>query len=523
MQADAVVVGAGHNGLAAAVHLSARGWRVLVLERASKPGGAIKTAECTLPGFRHDLYAMNLSLFAGSAFHAEHGARLASHGLAFVGAAKPFASVFPAGAGVPWLGVEQGLEATLARIARADPEDAQRWRALDARFERQMPYLFGLLGSPMPSWSALGKLGGLLRRCGLRDSAELARMLLSSPRSWLQREFRSEAVQCLLAAWGMHLDYGPDVAGGTLFPYLEAMAGQRFGMALGQGGADTVVKAMVGAIRASGGEVRTAADVQSIEVRGGRAEGVLLAGGERIHAARAVIANVHPAALYGPLLGDAAPPDAAGAARLRPGPATMMVHLALDALPKWLAGDELSQFAYVHVAPSLQQMAQTYADALVHRLPAEPVLVVGQPTVFDPGRAPPGKHVLWVQVRVLPFEVRGDARGEIAAASWDAIKERYADRVLDILETYAPGLRASVRARHVISPHDIARDNVNLVGGDSLSGSHHFDQFFVFRPALGRSRWRTGIDRLFHVGASTWPGAGTGAGSGYMLARELAK
>ena len=151
MTHDAIVVGAGHNGLAAAVHLSSRGWKVLVLEREAQPGGAVRTAACTLPGFRHDLYAMNLSLFAGSPCHAEHGALLARHGLAFVGVDRPFASVFPQGAPVSWLGVEQGLDATLGHIARASVSDARRWQALSARFDREAPYLFGLLGAPMPS------------------------------------------------------------------------------------------------------------------------------------------------------------------------------------------------------------------------------------------------------------------------------------------------------------------------------------------------------------------------------------
>jgi phytoene dehydrogenase-like protein len=523
MPYDAIVVGSGHNGLAAAVHLSTRGWKVLVLERQQVAGGAVKTAELTLPGFRHDLYAMNLSLFAGSPFHAEHGPLLARHGIAFVASAKPFASAFPAGATPSWLGLQQGLDATLAQIARASPRDAERWRAMDARFEAQAPHLFGLLGVPVPSWAALRTLWRMGRALGLQGMAEVVRLLLSSPRGWLQREFECEAVQAMLAAWGLHLDFAPDVAGGALFPYLEAMAGQRFGMALGLGGADVIVRAMVSALHAGAGELRTGAEVTRIPAKGGRATGVELAGGERIEARRAVIANVHPRALYGPLLGSAAPADSERARMLRPGPATMMIHLALDALPAWRADAELQQYAYVHLAPSLAQMSLAYAEAMAGLLPREPVLVVGQPTVFDASRAPPGKHVLWVQVRVLPAVVRGDAAELIGAASWDEIKEAYADRVLDIVERYAPGLRASVLGRCVLSPADLERDNINLVGGDSLAGSHHLDQFFVFRPAFGRSRWRTGIDALYHVGASTWPGAGTGAGSGYMLARELVR
>ncbi|MFZ5526129.1 MAG: phytoene desaturase family protein [Pseudomonadota bacterium] len=519
---DAIVVGSGLNGLAAAVHLSAKGWRVLVLERQSLPGGAVKTAQCTLPGFRHDLYAMNLSSFAGSPFHAEHAGLLAQHGLSFIPADKPFASAFPAASGLPWVGVEKGLEATLAHVRRANPDDAARWIELDKAFDEQAPYLFGLLGTPAPSWAALKLLWRLYRGLGLRKASELVRILVSSPRDWLHEHFQSPSVHCMLASWGMHLDFGPDVSGGALFPYLEAMASQRFGMMLGQGGADTIIKAMVKAVEAAGGELRTESTVSRIIVESGRATGVELSNGQKLMARRAVIANVHPRALYGRLLGQDAPTDSAKASKLRPGPATMMIHLAMESLPDWRAGDALKQFAYVHLAPSLTQLATTYAQSLAGTLPAEPMLVVGQPTAFDPSRAPEGKHVLWVQVRTLPYEVQADAAGQLMPGSWDELKEAYADRMMNLLEGYAPGIKAKVLARTVLSPVDLERDNPNLVEGDSLSGSHHLDQFFMLRPAWGRARWRTGVDSLYHVGASTWPGGGTGAGSGYMLAREIA-
>lgn len=522
MTYDAIVVGSGHNGLACAMHLASRCWKVLVLEQAASPGGAVKTAEVTLPGFRHDLYAMNLSMFAGSAFHAEHGKRLAQHGLAFVPATKPFASVFRGGE-PGWLGVEQGLAPTLAHIRRASQADAKAWEALNERFEREAPHLLGLLGTPVPSWSLVKASWRMWRQLGTDGLSEVVRLMLSSPRDWLQSHFESEATRSLLATWGLHLDFGPDVAGGALFPYLEAMLGQRYGMALGQGGADVIVRAMVAALEAAGGEVRTGARVRRIHVCDGMAQEVELDSGERLRARRAIVANVHPRALYGPLLGAAAPAGSEKARALRPGPATMMIHLALDALPQWRAGLALQSFAYVHVAPSMDHMAQVYGQALAGQLPAEPVLVVGQPTVFDPTRAPAGTHILWVQVRVLPAVVRSDAAGELPAAPWDELKERYADRVLALLETYAPGLQASVLGRCVLSPADLERDNPNLVDGDSLSGSHHLDQFFALRPSSGRARWKTGVKNLYHVGASTWPGAGTGAGSGYMLARDLAR
>jgi phytoene dehydrogenase-like protein len=518
MPHDAIVVGAGVNGLAAGLHLAAKGWKVAVVERAGTAGGAVKTQEITRPGFRHDLYAMNLSLFAGSPFFATHKERLIAHGLNFVGAEQCFATAFPDGT---WLGVQKDLDATAKGIAKFNTADAERWRAMVARFGEDAPHIFALLGSPMPSWAALRAVFAAWRARGTAWVADTARLLLASPREWLDENFESDKLKTMMAMWGMHLDFSPDCAGGALFPYLESMANQSFGMALGQGGADTIIAAMVRAIEAAGGEVRLNAPVQSVVIEGGVARGVVLAGGERIDASRAVIANIHPRVLFGDLV-HGAPAAAERLTKLRPGPGTMMIHLALGDLPAWTAGPELRRFAYVHLAPSFAAMARTYTDALDGLLPVEPGLVVGQPTAIDPSRAPAGQHVLWIQVRVLPSRIRGDAAGTITGTDWDSVKEAYADRVIGIIERYAPGLTSNILARAVHSPADLERDNPNLVGGDSLSGSHHLDQNFLFRPAFGWSRYRTPVDRLYMVGAATWPGAGSGAGSGFMLAKMLA-
>jgi phytoene dehydrogenase-like protein len=251
----------------------------------------------------------------------------------------------------------------------------------------------------------------------------------------------------------------------------------------------------------------------------------VLSDGRRLEAKRAVIANVHPKIVFGRLV-EQDPSRAAFDRKVegfRAGPGTMMVHLALNGLPDWTAGAELQKFAYVHVAPDMEMMSKVYAEAAAGLLPVEPALVVGQPTAIDPSRAPSGHHVLWVQVRVLPAEFSGDAAGEIAGKGWDEVKEAYADRVIDIIERYAPGLRGKILGRSVFSPLDLERENPNLIGGDNLSGSHHLDQNFLFRPVAGYSRYRTPVDALYLCGASTWPGAGTGAGSGFMLAKMLAR
>lgn len=520
MTYDAVIIGAGHNGLAAAVDLAAKGWKVVVVEARAEAGGAVKTQELTLPGFRHDWGAMNLSMFAGSAFHARYKDELAAHGLGFVPAPHCFASVFRDGG---YLGVGTDVEQTVAGIQAISEHDAQAWRKMLEHFGEHAPHIFGILGSPMPSWAALKVVWRAWRKLGTAGLYGLLRLMLSSPRDFLAANFEHNHVRTLMATWGLHVDFAPDAAGGALFPYLESMSNQAFGMVIGQGGADTIIKSMVDLLRAKGGELILNAPVQSIITSGGAATGVQLADGRVLSARRAVIANVNPKNVFGALLPNGAAPQAfeSKVQAFRPGLGTMMIHLALKELPQWLAGEELRKYAYVHVAPDMAMMSRVYAEAAEGLLPAEPVLVVGQPTALDPSRAPQGQHVLWIQVRVLPAVIKGDSLGTIGATHWDEAGEAYAERVLDVLERYAPGVRQNILAQEVFSPLDLERENPNLIGGDSVSGSHHLDQNFIFRPVAGYSRYRTPIKSLYLCGASTWPGAGTGAGSGFMLANLL--
>ena len=518
---DAIVIGAGHNGLAAAVHLAAKGWKVAVIEQAQEAGGAVKTREVTLPGFRHDLFATNLSLFAGSPFFAAYKDLLFANGMGIVGAGDCFSTAFPDGT---WLGVSNDLDVTARRIAALSSRDAETWRRMVSDFADDAPHIFALLASPMPSWAVARTIWKAYRAKGAAWCGALARLVLSSPREYLDANFENEKLKVMMSAWGMHLDFGPDVAGGALFPYLESMANQSFGMAFGRGGADGMINALVATLKSLGGELHLGRAVETIETSGDRATGVRVAGGEVMRARRAVIANAHPKLVFGKLLA----PDSARAAfdakvaAFRAGPGTMMIHLALSSLPDWTAGADLQRFAYVHLAPDFATMSAAYAQALSGMLPREPILVVGQPTAIDPTRAPAGKHVLWVQVRVLPADIRGDAAGTISATHWDEAKEPYAARVLDLIERYAPGLAGKILGKAVFSPLDLERENPNLIGGDSLSGSHHLDQNFVFRPVFGWSRYKTPVKNLYLCGAATWPGAGVGAGSGFMLAKMLA-
>ncbi|WP_337958492.1 NAD(P)/FAD-dependent oxidoreductase [Novosphingobium humi] len=374
----------------------------------------------------------------------------------------------------------------------------------------------------MPSLTLAKWLLKAWREKGLPWILEMIRLMLSSPRHDLDSRFASPQLRTMLAAWAMHLDFAPDSAGGAVFPYLEAMSCQNFGMKIGQGGADTVIKAITSALTTLGGELMLGVEATSVEVEGGKASVVSLSDGRKLKARKAVIAGVHPRNLVDRLVPCIAPNFAKSARKFRPGPATMMLHLVLDSLPEWRAGPELQQFAYVHIADNYDAMTAAYQQPLGGLLPTAPVLVVGQPTAVDPSRAPAGKHVLWVQIRAVPYAIHGDAAGTIETCDWAQVAAPFAERIIDQLEQYAPGLQSKILGSKVLTPLDLKRINPNLVGGDSLAGSHHLDQNFLFRPFPGWSRWRTPIRNLYMVGASTWPGAGTGAGSGYMLAKQLA-
>lgn len=513
---DAVFIGAGHNTLACALHLAARGWKVGLFEQAAVAGGAVKSGAYTLPGFRHDWAAMNLSLFAGSAFMKAHGAELTQHGLEFAPVVHPFATAFPDGS---WCGVSTDAAATTARIAQLSTADAATWTKLTAGFNAEAPHLFGLLGVRMKLHALAYFMLKTLRARGLSGMLDMTRFLLQSPRLWLTQTFTSPKVQAMLAAWGMHLDFAPDTAGGALFPYLEGMAGQAFGMVLGKGGADIIIRALTAAVEARGGKIETGQTVSRILHQNGKASGIELSDGRKITATRAVIAGVAPRAL--PVLTGTQSDFDAKMTAFTHAPGTMMIHLALSGLPDWAAGNDLKSFAYVHLAPSLDQMARTYQQALAGLLPDEPILVVGQPTTVDPSRAPDGQHTIWLQVRMAPGEIRGDAKGEITATDWAQAAEPFAQRALDILERYAPGTQAKILCKRIVPPTELEHDNPNLVGGDQVCGSHHLSQNFLFRPARGHADGSTPIQNLHLTGAAVWPGAGLGAGSGFLLAQKL--
>ena len=247
-----------------------------------------------------------------------------------------------------------------------------------------------------------------------------------------------------------------------------------------------------------------------------------------VTAARAVVANVTPTQLYERLLEESEVPKPVveGARRFRYGRAEMQIHFALSEPARWEGDERLDRTAIVHVTPGLDGVSRAVNEAERGLLPAEATVVVGQPLTMDPSRAPDGKGILWIQLQELPWRIKGDAAGaiDVGSGTWtDELRERYADRIQERLQRYIPNLESAVVRRVTLGPHDLERMNVNLRHGDPYGGALSLDQNFLWRPFARAPGHATAVERLFHIGASTWPGPGLGAGSGTLVAQELLK
>lgn len=523
---DAIFVGSGINSLVGAALLAKAGWDVCVLERNDWLGGNIRSKEITEPGFVHDLMSGWHPLFTGSGAYAELKDDLHSRGLEYLNTAYPTATLYPDGKAV-FLSTSQ--EANVAEFNSLAAGDGEAWAGAIGSFLQRADIAFGLLATELWSRQGLSLMTRAFRSFGKRGSLEFGADLLGSCRDWLTGTFSSPGVHGLLAPWVLHTGLGPDAAGSGFMTQVIAAALQLGGMPIPRGGGAGLVDALVRLIRDHGGDLETESDVEKVLVSDGAARGVQLRGGESITAGRAVLCSVTPTQLYLKLLeADQLPSWVVQRAKsYRYGRADMQIHLALSEPPQWPGSDErFLKTAMIHVTPGLDGVSRAVNEAERGLLPAESTIVVGQPVALDPSRAPEGKWILWIQLQELPSRVGGDAAGviEVADGSWsESLREQFADRIVARLCQQIPNLQSSILKRVVLSPADLEKLNVNLVGGDPYAGSCALDQSFLWRPLPGLPHHDTPIQGLYHIGASTHPGPGLHGASGYMVAKQLLK
>jgi len=498
---DAVVIGAGHNGLVAANLLADAGWDVVVCEATEHLGGAVRSAEVTSPGYLSDLYSAFYPLSAASPVL--RGLELDRYGLHWTHAPSVLAHVFPDDRCAV---LSRDLEETAASVAEFAAGDGDAWRQLAAEWEEIRQPLIDALFTPLP---ALGPATRLLARLGAAGALRMARLGVLPVRRLGEERFAGAGAPMLLAGNALHADLSPEGAGSAIYGWLLAMLGQSYGFPVPVGGAGMLTQSLANRLAARGGSLRLAAPVESVEVRAGTAVGVRLASGERIAARRAVLADVTAPALFLDLVGEQHLPPrfVRDLDNFQWDTPTLKVDWAVRAKVPWTAPGARGA-GTVHLGVDLDGLTRYAADLATRQVPREPFLLFGQMTTADPSRSPAGTESAWAYTH-LPPGVRLD-EGDIA---------EHVERIEARVERHAPGFRDLVIGRRVASPGQLERENSSLVHGAVNGGTAQLHQQLVFRPVPGLGGAGTPIDRLFLSGSSAHPGGGVHGAPGSNAAR----
>jgi phytoene dehydrogenase-like protein len=499
--ADAVVIGAGPNGLVAANALADAGWDVVLVEQSDRTGGAVRSDNVTAPGFVTDMFSAFYPLAAASSVI--RGLELERHGLTWCRAPSVLAHALDDGRAAV---LHSRVEDTAAGLEESAAGDGDAWVRMFEGWQRVRDPLLDALFTPIPPVMAVSRM---LARVGTAGMLDLARLALLPVRRLGTETFRGDGGPLLLTGNAMHSDVPPDSAGSGLLGWLLAMMGQDVGFPVPEGGAGELAQALTRRAQSRGAEVRVNTPAVRVEVHQGRATAVHLADGSRIQVRRAVLADVPAPGLYEDLVGRHYLPAAFvdSLERFQWDNPTIKVNWAMSRSMPWSAAGAHGA-GTVHLGVDLDGFVDMAADLSVGRVPQRPFLLFGQMTTSDPTRSPAGTESTWAYTHVPHGH---DWTGEVLDA--------HVDRMEAAVDRVAPGFRDHVLARHVQSPEDLEAADPNLVGGAVNAGTSALHQQLFLRPTPGLGRPETPITGLYLASASAHPGGGVHGACGWNAAQ----
>lgn len=513
MSAPVVVVGGGHNGLVAACYLAKAGRRVVVLEAADKPGGGSRTDE-TIPGYHFNTHAAAHNIINMTRIPTELD--LAGAGLEYL-PMEPFATgVFRDGRIVRF---SRSIEQTVASIAEHDQAEAEAYRAFMAKAVPLVKTaVTGLDSGSSPGGMLKGvadKILPLLQ--GIRRSGGLIGLshdLVTPYGALLETALVSDLTRAPVSAFASHSSAGPHQPGGSFYVLWQA-AYHLFGQWHPRGGSQALTSALISRLQGWGGEVRTSSVVTRIDARGGRVSGVEFDDGGRL-AAEAVVTAVDVQTALLQLLD---PPlsgrDGKELASAHRGNAVqLVVHLATDRLPPYRGAHEGDWNGLQSHVDTVEELRRGFLAAEAHRLPDPPSTYCFTPSVYDDSLAPAGMHTVYLACPCAPFEVDG---------GWPAQAESFADAMVEQVEQHAPGFRASIKARVVRTPAQMAQE-LRWPGAHPMHLDISLDQLAFLRPTRRLAGHTVpAVEGLYTCGASTAPVGGIAGSSGKAAALALLK